>query len=138
MRLDGFSSSYSLDRTSRPGSAVTPYREAQRASASTTTATILDVAGVVLLVAGAVTLATPFLATSGDEDVSLTPIYIGTGVAVLSLPVFLMSGAQRRASKDAKANTFEAYEPALRRRLDLCEEGATVAPCNAPQRSAPP
>lgn len=30
MRLDGFSSSYSLDRTSRPGSAVTPYREAQR------------------------------------------------------------------------------------------------------------
>lgn len=30
MRLDGFSSSYSLDRSSRPGSAVTPYREAQR------------------------------------------------------------------------------------------------------------
>ncbi|MBD9423910.1 hypothetical protein IB232_01120 [Pseudomonas sp. PDM15] len=30
MRLDGLSSSYSLDRSSRPGSAVTPFREAQR------------------------------------------------------------------------------------------------------------
>ncbi|WP_252274355.1 hypothetical protein [Pseudomonas subflava] len=29
MRIDGFSS-YPLDRTPRPGSAVTPYREAQR------------------------------------------------------------------------------------------------------------
>jgi len=30
MRIDGFSSPYSLDRSPRPGSAVTPYREAQR------------------------------------------------------------------------------------------------------------
>ncbi|RJG10195.1 hypothetical protein D3879_19395 [Pseudomonas cavernicola] len=30
MRIDGFSSSYSLDRSSRPGSAVTPFREVQR------------------------------------------------------------------------------------------------------------
>lgn len=30
MRLDGFSSSYPLDRSSRPGSAVMPFREAQR------------------------------------------------------------------------------------------------------------
>lgn len=30
MRIDGFTSSYSLDRTPRPGSAVTPYRESQR------------------------------------------------------------------------------------------------------------
>ena len=30
MRVDGFLPSYSLDRTSRPGSAVTPYRETQR------------------------------------------------------------------------------------------------------------
>lgn len=30
MRIDGFTSSYSLERTPRPGSAVTPYRESQR------------------------------------------------------------------------------------------------------------
>lgn len=30
MRIDGFISSTSLDRTPRPGSAVTPYRESQR------------------------------------------------------------------------------------------------------------
>jgi len=30
MRIDGFTSSYSLDRTPRPGSAVTPLRESQR------------------------------------------------------------------------------------------------------------
>ncbi|MBC9251955.1 hypothetical protein A9179_16920 [Pseudomonas alcaligenes] len=30
MRIDGFTSSYSLERSSRPGSAVTPYRETQR------------------------------------------------------------------------------------------------------------
>ncbi|MDD2159722.1 hypothetical protein N1078_03920 [Pseudomonas sp. MIL19] len=30
MRIDGFTSSYSPDRSSRPGSAVTPFREAQR------------------------------------------------------------------------------------------------------------
>lgn len=32
MRIDGLSSSYPLDRSPRPGSAVTPYREVQRAS----------------------------------------------------------------------------------------------------------
>lgn len=30
MRVDGFSSAYLLDRTPRPGSAVTPWREAER------------------------------------------------------------------------------------------------------------
>jgi hypothetical protein len=30
MRVDGFISSYSPDRSARPGSAVTPFREAQR------------------------------------------------------------------------------------------------------------
>ena len=30
MRIDGFTSSYTLDRTPRPGSAVTPFREVQR------------------------------------------------------------------------------------------------------------
>lgn len=30
MRIDGFSSSYPLDRSPRPGSAVTPLRETQR------------------------------------------------------------------------------------------------------------
>ncbi|MGH8433830.1 MAG: hypothetical protein ACRERX_04985 [Pseudomonas sp.] len=30
MRIDGFTSSYSLDRSSRPGSAVTPFRDVQR------------------------------------------------------------------------------------------------------------
>ncbi|MFZ3155368.1 hypothetical protein [Pseudomonas sp.] len=30
MRIDGFTSSYSPDRSARPGSAVTPFREAQR------------------------------------------------------------------------------------------------------------
>jgi hypothetical protein len=30
MRIDGYSTSYSLDRGSRSGTAVTPYREAQR------------------------------------------------------------------------------------------------------------
>ncbi|MDH0892846.1 MULTISPECIES: hypothetical protein [unclassified Pseudomonas] len=30
MRIDGFSSSYPLDRSARPGSSVTPLREAQR------------------------------------------------------------------------------------------------------------
>jgi len=30
MRIDGFSSSYPLDRSPRPGSAVTPLRESQR------------------------------------------------------------------------------------------------------------
>ncbi|MBU3057686.1 hypothetical protein [Pseudomonas indica] len=30
MRIDGFTSSYPLDRSPRPGSAVTPYRESQR------------------------------------------------------------------------------------------------------------
>ena len=30
MRIDGFTSSYTLDRTPRPGSAVTPFREIQR------------------------------------------------------------------------------------------------------------
>lgn len=30
MRIDGFTSSYPLDRTPRPGSAVTPFREIQR------------------------------------------------------------------------------------------------------------
>ena len=30
MRIDGLSSSYSLDRSPRPGSAVTPLRESQR------------------------------------------------------------------------------------------------------------
>lgn len=30
MRIDGFSSSYSLERSSRPGSAATPLREVQR------------------------------------------------------------------------------------------------------------
>ena len=30
MRIDGFTSSYSPDRSARPGSAVTPFRDAQR------------------------------------------------------------------------------------------------------------
>lgn len=30
MRIDGFTSSYSPERSARPGSAVTPFREAQR------------------------------------------------------------------------------------------------------------
>ncbi|WP_263141293.1 hypothetical protein [Pseudomonas sp. RIT-PI-AD] len=30
MRIDGLTSSYPLDRASRPGTAVTPYREVQR------------------------------------------------------------------------------------------------------------
>lgn len=30
MRIDGFTSSFSPDRSARPGSAVTPFREAQR------------------------------------------------------------------------------------------------------------
>jgi hypothetical protein len=30
MRIDGFASSYPLDRSPRPGTAVTPYREVQR------------------------------------------------------------------------------------------------------------
>ncbi|MEN0108343.1 MAG: hypothetical protein AAGC84_18250 [Pseudomonas sp.] len=31
MRIDGFTSSYTLDRTPLPGSAVTPFRDVQRA-----------------------------------------------------------------------------------------------------------
>ena len=104
-------------------------READKVSSRTTTAGILDIAGVVLLVAGTVVAITPFLTTSGDENVDTKPIYIGTGVAVLSIPVFLSSGAQRRDARDAKANVFESYESALLQRLDLCPVGGEVGPC---------
>jgi hypothetical protein len=107
-------------------------REAEKVSSRTTTAGILDVAGIVLLVAGTAVAISPFLITSGDENVDTKPIYIGTGVAVLSIPVFLFSGAQRRDARDAKANVFESYETALRQRLDLCPIGGEVGPC--PQR----
>lgn len=107
-------------------------REAERATSRTTTAGILDVAGVVLLVAGATIAITPFFATREDDSVSTQPIYIGTGLAVLSIPVFLLSSSQRRQARDAKANVFEAYEAALRQRLGLCPVGGEVGPCPGP------
>jgi hypothetical protein len=105
------------------------YREADRESSHTTTAGILDVAGVVLLAVGTAVAISPFLTTSGDDSVDTKPIYIGTGVAVLSIPVFLFSGAQRRDARDAKANVFESYESALRQRLALCPVGGEVGAC---------
>ena len=106
--------------------------EADKIPKRTTAAGILDVAGIVLLVAGTAIAISPFLFTSGDESVDTKPIYIGTGVAVLSIPVFLFSGSQRREARDAKANVFGSYEAALRERLDLCPIGGEVGAC--PQR----
>lgn len=104
-------------------------READKIATRTTTAGIMDIAGIVLLVAGTAIAISPFLTTSGDDTVDTKPIYIGTGVAVLSIPVFLFAGAERRDASDAKANVFESYEAALRQRLDLCPIGTEVGAC---------
>lgn len=104
---------------------------ARRSESKENTADWLSAGGIALLVAGASVAVAPFLVARDDENetVPLEPIYIGAGVFVLSIPVFLVAGAQRRQGDDAKARAFELYEPALRRRLNLCEKDGATTPC---------
>ncbi len=103
---------------------------AERSEAADTRATWLTAGGVALLVAGAAVAAIPFVtARDKNERVDIEPIYIGTGLVVLSVPVFLFGGAERRRAERERATAFEGYEPALRRRLDLCPSGPGVVPC---------
>ncbi len=102
---------------------------ADRASAARSRAAWLTVGGIALVVAGAAVVAAPFVTSDSNESVSTEPIYFGTGLVVLSLPVFLFGGAERRRAEQERATAFEGYEPALRQRLDLCPSGARVVPC---------
>jgi len=104
-------------------------RKAESSSSRRTKADLLTAGGVLLMIAGAAVAVSPFVLADDDEDLSLRPVYLGTGLVVLSLPVFLWSGAERRQAADDRADVFERYEPELRRRLHLCEGPQGVAPC---------
>jgi hypothetical protein len=54
---------------------------------------------------------------------------LGTGLAVLSLPLFLINITERKASDEAKATAFEHYEPGLRQKLGICDGPAKPIPC---------
>ena len=105
-------------------------RVAERSGSRRSTASWLTAGGFALLAAGAIVAVSPFVVADQGSTINLEPIYIGTGLVVLSLPVFLFSGAERRAAEDDRASVFESYEPALRQRLDLCENGGGPRPCH--------
>ncbi|WP_437883226.1 hypothetical protein [Pseudomonas sp. LRF_L74] len=87
MRIDGFTSSYSLDRTPRPGSAVTPYREAQREVEQSTTQTT----------------STPS-STQGFEQVAQIRRVQSSNASSDNLPVSVRDSLEQQRSLSAKAN----------------------------------
>ncbi len=85
--------------------------------------------GVALAASGVVIAVSPFIVPSDDQSIDTTPVYLGTGLAVLSLPLFLLNITQRQAATEAKATAFERYEPALRERLGICDSPQKPVPC---------
>ena len=107
----------------------TAAREADLEASRSTAADVLTAAGAVLLVVGTAVAVSPFVTTDKGEALPTQPIFVGTGLAVLSIPAFLFASERRRSAADARSNAFETYELGLKRRLDLCGYEPNVAPC---------
>ncbi len=104
-------------------------RAAESSGSRNSVAGWLTAGGFALLAAGVIVGVSPFVSTEKGESIDLKPVYLGTGLVVLSLPVFLFSGAERRRAEDERATVFESYEPELRRRLDLCSRATALEAC---------
>jgi hypothetical protein len=103
---------------------------AREADSKDSTADTLQVVAWGLIVVGGVVSLVPLATPPKEgEKMNLTPLYIGVGMIMLSLPFFFWGGAERSAAQDEKATAIEMYEPALRDRLDLCAEGERLGPC---------
>jgi hypothetical protein len=105
---------------------------AERAEAREGTADALSAIRWGLIIAGAgVALLPVTTPRESGEAMDTSPLYAGLGMMGLSLAFTFWEVSERRAANAAKARTFELYAPALRERLNICEQGDVTVPCEA-------
>ena len=106
-------------------------RAALESQSRASTASTLTTISWILITVGGVIMIAPLL--DSDTNFDTTPFLIGGGVMLAGLPLIFVASSQRAHANDEKATAFETYEPALRKKLNLCAtKDRQIVDCAAP------
>lgn len=106
-------------------------RAARESDSRASTASTYTTISWILITVGGVIMIAPLL--DSDTNFDTTPFLIGGGVMLAGLPFIFMASSQRAQANDEKATAFETYEPALRKKMNLCAtKDRQIIDCAAP------
>jgi len=71
----------------------------------------------------------PILTRNPDEPLNTTPMWIGSGLAIVGTILYFVSNGFAGVANDEASTAFETYDSSLRNNLNLCDSGQGWSAC---------